>query len=404
MNDSTPAKTAHAAQEAQARAPGLSKDRLRNWFKALKPAAVTVDSRERWRAACGAALGLLLTAFISRWLMDWSPYPLALVAPLGASALLVFAVPASPMAQPWAVVAGNFVSALVGVACARAIDNPLIAGPVAVGLAIVAMFALRCLHPPGGAMALTAVLSHATSFPFAVFPAFTESLLLVLAGMAYNTATGRRYPHVQAAPGSSVTDSARRFSSADIDAVLADYNQVLDVSRDDLESLLQRAEVVAYRRRLGEIRCADIMSRDLVMVQFGSSLEEAWALMRQHKVKALPVVDRVRRIVGIVSMADFLRHADMDVHDGLGQRLQSFLRATPGVSSDKPETVGQIMSRKVRVSGEDRHIVDLVPAFSEHGHHHIPIVDKDNRLVGIITQSDLVRALFHAVEPSATPL
>ena len=376
---------------------------------ALLPAPVAVNARERWRTVGGALVGLLVTAIIIRLLAGTGPYHAGLIAPLGASAVLVFAVPASPMAQPWAVVFGNFISALVGVACARALDEPLIAAPVAAALAIAAMFSLRCLHPPGGAMALTAVLGHATAFQFALFPALTGSLLLVLAGVAYNTATGRRYPHVQNAPGSVVTDRARRssgsarhFSSADFDTVLADYNQVLDVSRDDLETLFQRAEAVAYRRRLGEIRCADIMSRDLVTVQFGSSLEEAWALMRQHRIKALPVVDRVRRIVGIVTMADFLRHANLDVHAGLGQRLREFLRATGRSQSDKPETVGQIMSRMVRVASADRHVVDLVPLFSEHGHHHIPIVDKDNRLVGIITQSDVVRTLFHAVEPGST--
>jgi len=300
------------------------------------------------------------------------------------------------------VVMGHFVSALVGVACARLIDNPLIAAPVAGGLAIAAMFALRCLHPPGGAMALTAVLTHSTAWSFAVFPAFTQALLLVLAGVAYNNLTGRRYPLWQAAPASSVTDSARRFSTADIDTVLANYNQVLDVSRGDLQALLQQTEAVAYRRRLGELRCVDVMSRNLVMVQFGSSLEEAWALMRQHSIKALPVVDRVRRIAGIVTVADFLRHSNMELHAGLGQRLREFVRPSGRSSSDKPETVGQIMTRRVRVAGTDRHVVDLVPLFSEYGHHHIPIVDGENRLVGIITQSDLVRALFHAVEPSAT--
>ncbi len=381
--------------------PAQAVNRFTHVFRALLPAPVAVNARERWRTVGGALVGLLFTAIVIRLLAGAGPYHAGLIAPLGASAVLVFALPASPMAQPWAVVGGNFISALVGVACARLLDDPLIAAPLAAALAIAAMFALRCLHPPGGAVALTAVLGHATAFQFALFPALTGSLLLVLAGVAYNTATGRRYPHVQTAAGSVVTDSARRFSSADFDTVLADYNQVLNVSRDDLENLLQQAEAVAYRRRLGEIRCADIMSRELVMVQFGSSLEEAWALMRQHRIKALPVVDRVRRIVGIVTMADFLRHANMDVHAGLGQRLREFLRATGRSQSDKPETVGQIMSRMVRVASADRHVVDLVPLFSEHGHHHIPIVDKENRLVGIITQSDVVRTLFHAVEPAS---
>ncbi|MFO1253495.1 MAG: HPP family protein [Inhella sp.] len=68
--------------------------------------------RERARAALGALLGLLATALITAWLAPASPW---LVAPLGASAVLVFAVPASPLAQPWAVLGGNGLSALLGV-------------------------------------------------------------------------------------------------------------------------------------------------------------------------------------------------------------------------------------------------------------------------------------------------
>jgi CBS domain-containing membrane protein len=191
-------------------------------------------------------------------------------------------------------------------------------------------------------------------------------------------------------------NSARRFTSTDLDQVLANYNQVLDVSRDDLAALLQRAEGLAYQRRLGDIRCADVMSRELVVVPFGSSIEEAWALMSQHHVKTLPVVDQVCRIVGIVTLTDFLHHANMDRHAGLGQRLREFLRPSGLESTSKPEVVEQIMSRRVRVARQDRALVDLRPLFSEHGHHHIPIVDSDNRLVGIMIQTDMARALFRS--------
>jgi len=62
------------------------------------------------------------------------------------------------------------------------------------------MFALRCLHPPGGAMALLVVLTHTKAFEFALFPALTNSLLLVAFGLAYNTATRKAYPHALATP------------------------------------------------------------------------------------------------------------------------------------------------------------------------------------------------------------
>ena len=178
--------------------------------------------------------------------------------------------------------------------------------------------------------------------------------------------------------------------------MLKRYNQVLDVSRDDLQALLAQTEIEAYRRRLGELRCQDVMSTKLVTVEFGDSLQAAWTLLREHHIKALPVIDKVRRVVGVVTLADFMRHADLDFHHGWVERLRAFITPSPTPYASKPETVGQIMVRQVRVASADRPLAELVPLFADTGHHHIPIIDSEKRLVGIITQSDLVAALCRA--------
>ena len=362
------------------------------WLQDLLPARLTVDAQERWRVAAGAALGILLTALLGHLFPSHAAGSIWLVAPIGASAVLVFGLPASPLAQPWAVVGGNTVSALVGIACVLAFGSSPWVAALAVGLGIATMFALRCLHPPGGASALLVVLTGVHDPLFALMPVLANSLLLVAVGMAFNNATGRRYPHGQRSAATE-TKATPAFSEADLDAVLARYNQVLDVSRDELQSLLSQTEIEAYQRRLGALRCADIMSRHLVTVQFGTSLEEAWALLREKRIKALPVIDKVQRVVGIVTLADFMRHADLDLHHGWAERLRTLIRATPGIQSDKPEVVGQIMVRQVRVASAERPLSELVPLFADTGHHHIPIIDAERRLVGIITQSDLVAAL-----------
>jgi CBS domain-containing membrane protein len=381
-------------------APSLLQ-RAQAWASRLWPAPVRVDAREKWRAVAGAAVGILVAGVISRWLAGMGGLSPWLVAPMGASAVLVFAVPASPLAQPWSVIGGNTISALVGTLCVLTIPDPALAGAVAVGLAIAAMFQLRCLHPPGGASALLVVLTHTTSFQFSAFPVLVNSLLMVAAGMLYNSFTGRPYPHSQTAHAPAPPPDRSRFTTSDLDAALAHYNQVLDVSRDDLENLLHFAESEAYRRNLGALRCRDVMAKNPVSVQFGTPLEEAWALMRDRRIKALPVTDRVGRIVGIVTVADFMRRVDAGQHEGIAARLLALVRPSGVSHTDRPEVVGQIMTRRVQVSSADRYLSELVPIFSEEGHHHIPIIDADQRLVGMITQSDLVKALYRAVQPDA---
>jgi CBS domain-containing membrane protein len=363
----------------------------RTFWLAWWPAPMAVSQHERWRATLGAGLGLLLVGLLSRAFGDGAhPW---LVAPLGASAVLVFAVPASPLARPWSVLGGNTLSALVGIGCVHLIPDPAWAGAVAVAGAIGLMFAARCLHPPGGAMALLTALSGTTAWSFAAFPALFNSALMVAAGLAYNRATRRR-PTVPLQPAEA--PAARRFTAEDLDEVIARYDQVLDISREDLEGLLHAAEGQAYRRRFGELRISDIMTRSVLTVSYGTSIEEAWTLMHRHRIKALPVVDTRARVIGIVTLADFLRQADLDLHEGWSTRLRQVLRRTRRVHTTKPEAVGQIMSRHVRVASADRPVAELVPMFAGTGHHHIPVVGENARLVGIVTQTDLVAALVHA--------
>jgi CBS domain-containing membrane protein len=154
-----------------------------------------VTWHERFRSAIGAFIGLMLVITIAMYLRELSGIDEWLMASLGASALLVFVLPGSPMAQPWAVIAGNTLSALVGVSCAILFSTPLLALPMAAALSILGMFMLRCLHPPAAAVALIAVLGGITHYRYAFFPVMVDSALLILAGAVYSNLTGKPYPN-----------------------------------------------------------------------------------------------------------------------------------------------------------------------------------------------------------------
>ncbi|MBS0495836.1 MAG: HPP family protein [Proteobacteria bacterium] len=368
-----------------------SPGRLLTWLRLFKPARVRINQRERWRMVLGLALCIAVVAVFAHRL-GMASAPPWMVASLGASAVLIIALPSSPLAQPWPVLAGSVLSYLVGVACAALVPNLSVASGLAVGLAVAAMLALRCLHPPGGGMALFAVLHPHESSLAGALPVGLNVLALVLAGIVFNHLTGRSYPHQQArAP--STRKEAGTFSSDDLDAALEHYNQVLDVSRDDLEGLLHLAGKAAFQRTLGELRCRQIMSTPVHTVLAETPLKDGWALMRKHAIKALPVVDADGAVIGIVTMADFMRLANLDVHEGMGQRLRTLILGRP----QRPQQVQGLMTSPVLQVRADQHVMDLVPLFSDAGHHHIPVVDEAQQLVGIITQSDLVKTLALAV-------
>ncbi|MFC5069349.1 HPP family protein [Flaviflagellibacter deserti] len=376
-------------------------DMLKRLFHGSPP----VSGLERFRAGIGALIGILITGLVARLAFgsfNELPY---LLPPMGASAVLLFGVPASPLAQPWSIIGGNMVSALIGVTAAQWIDDPAIAAAIAIAFAIPAMLSLRCLHPPSGAVALTAVLGgpviHAAGYHFLLWPLGANTLLIVLAALVFNNLTGRSYPHsvmpATTSPGHGTRDvppmSRIGFTSADIEAALMEYGQLLDVDRADLEAVMRSAELRAFRRRSGELRCADIMSRDVLAVSPGETLREALHMLREHHIKVLPVTDEDARVIGILTQTDLLTKTSWG-NGGpsvrFGQRLGNAARMKPAPQ----DVVSDVMTTPVRTATPNMPVADLLPLMADGGLHHLPVVNDQGRLVGIITQSDVIAALF----------
>lgn len=381
---------------------------VRQHLLRLVPDLGHVSVREQARASLGALLGIAVTGFATLLLLGPDTVVPLLVAPMGASAVLLFAVPSSPLAQPWSILGGNVSAALVGIACRQAIPEPLLAAAAAVCLAIAVMFLLRCLHPPGGAVAVTAVLAgpsaDALGFAFALVPIGLNSALLLAVALAYNRATGRRYPHLRplkapatdaaAAPGAAHAPRTRGFTLADLDAVLARQDKVVDIDRADLLAILTRAEDEAYRRRSRDLTCADVMTSDVVTISPSTTIGEAWRIIQDRQFSVLPVTTEDRRLVAMLSRENFVEA----VGRGLGRpslRPQKRLAHgfSKGFSTRMP--VEQIVTKNPPKATRDTAIAGLVPFLATARLHHIAIVDDTDRLVGLVTQTDLVLALFH---------
>ena len=219
-----------------------------------------------------------------------------------------------------------------------------------------------------------------------------NSMALVLMALLLNNLAGRRYPHRPSPAPTSTHHTSDPLPSQrvgvqaqDLDAALASFGELLDIERDDLEDIVSRANLQAQRRQWATVRCDDIMSRDVVTVSATCSVEEVWIRLSRHKVKALPVVNESQQLVGIVSLHDFF----------LSPTDRALRKIVPG------RLVSEIMTTSVMAVSPDQPIADLVPAFSDGGLHHMPVVDAERRVVGMVTQSDLVAALFHLTAVSA---
>ncbi|MCO5396918.1 HPP family protein [Ralstonia soli] len=372
---------------------------LRRWLHSFIPAPVTVRWSERVRSAVGALVGILFTGTMMKLVPGAATLIPLLVAPMGASAVLLFAVPASPLAQPWSIIGGNLVAATVGVTCAWLVKDPVMASALAVSIAIVGMFALRCVHPPSGAVALTAVIGgpavHALGYRFVLEPILIQSALLLMGALVYHAATGHRYPHAQRLPAAERAPTTGGFTRADIVAALRRQSELLDIDPEDIEAVLREMQLQAYTRTFQALTCADIMSSPVVAVTPNTSIPRALQLLRQHSFKALPVVNERQHVIGIVTRADLLGLTPRD--------LRQTLRHWFSIGTPTPPRVAHHMKTHVRTIRADAPMSELVPLFASAGHHHIPVVDAEHTLVGILTESDLVGGLYRQanIEPHA---
>lgn len=385
---------------------------MRLLLRRLVPESIPLSRREQARCAAGALIGILATGLLSRAALGSGSALPAMIAPMGASAVLLFAVPTSPLAQPWSILGGNLVAALIGVTAATYVPDAVLAASLAIGCAIALMMGLRCLHPPSGAVALTAVLGGPAirdlGYGFVLWPVAANSLLMLAIALVFNNLTGRSYPHVLAkAPADHGTKdslpSARiGITASDLDAALRDYDSYLDVGRADLAAILSRAQVRSQARHSGRTTCAEIMSRDVVAVAPEAPLLEALDLLRRHHIKALPVTDERARVLGIVTQTDIL---DKTVWERLGPRLGlgRRIRLTLMRGRAPSGSVEDIMTAPVRTARPETPIADLVLWMSDAGLHHLPVVGPEGKLLGIVSQTDLVGALLADAAGHAHP-
>lgn len=115
-----------------------------------------------------------------------------LIAPFGASCVLLFATPHVPFSQPANVIGGHVMAAGIGLGSFALLPSGIVATGFAVGLSVAAMAAFRLVHPPAGATALLAATAKGWGFLF--FPVLTGSVALVVLAVFYHRLSGTIYP------------------------------------------------------------------------------------------------------------------------------------------------------------------------------------------------------------------
>ncbi|RBP78230.1 HPP family protein [Marinomonas rhizomae] len=207
---------------------------------------------ERFLSGMTACLALVSVYYLSSLFLSLSD-SLLVVASIGASAVLLFAIPHGALSQPWPFIVGHLISAFIGISFYQEFGTSFVTGAMAVGVSIISMHYLRCLHPPGGSTALSCVIGgssiHAMGYEFLLYPLLINLLaMLVLAFILNNCFSWRRYPVSLNVSLNQEPHEQQSLEMEDLYHVLEQEDIFIDVSAEELMNIYNTARDKAKTR------------------------------------------------------------------------------------------------------------------------------------------------------------
>ena len=192
-------------------------------------------------------------------------------------------------------------------------------------------------------------------------------------------------------PADTITEQFT-MSDEDIYAAMKEIPGYLDITVADFKELYAHSYRYALNRLINSVRSGDIMSRNVVTVGLATPLHEVADRMASAGVSGLPVLDEAGRVAGIISERDFLKH--------MGAARASFMSIVAACLRGKgcaalgirKGTAGDIMSSPVISVRETATLGEVAAILSRRGINRVPVLGQGDKLLGILTRSDLVQA------------
>ncbi|BBP46935.1 hypothetical protein THMIRHAS_23080 [Thiosulfatimonas sediminis] len=237
---------------------------LNRLYQIAAPTHINNSLSEKLYSALGGFIGIFAVAIISH---HWAPAESIwlITASMGASAVLLFAAPHGPMSQPWPLLGGHLISALIGILFALyalPLLDPLLVMGLSVSLSIFAMYALGCLHPPGGATALTVILGAISApssigFDFLLFPVLLNVLVILMIAVFFHSLSQKKYPVYFASEQSPIALQHTGLSHEEFLSALSKIDSFVDINEQELRRILELTQIGLSNQALSAANIAN---------------------------------------------------------------------------------------------------------------------------------------------------
>ncbi len=186
------------------------------------------------------------------------------------------------------------------------------------------------------------------------------------------------------------------ISERDIIEAMKTLQGYVDITPGDFKQIYQIAHTMVIDRLLNTVTAVDLMTKTVFQVEQTISLIQAASILAENQVSGAPVVDGEKKIVGIVSEKDFLKEMGFDSNPSFMQIATHCLHdKSCMIGNLRGRTIADIMMTPPIVGAPGMTVGDISTIFTKQKINRLPIIDKDGRIVGIVTRTDLAHA-YHA--------
>jgi CBS-domain-containing membrane protein len=182
------------------------------------------------------------------------------------------------------------------------------------------------------------------------------------------------------------------LESEDIRAALEELHQYMDITEDDLKKIYAIALKHAKERLTLKVPVKDLMTGDVIYINKDTDIHEAARVLSENRISGLPVVDEEKHVIGIVTEADILNSTGMKKNHTFKDILKH-LFGEPYPKSRNGSNVKDMMTSQVITTTPETDIKEVARILDENRIKRLPVVDENNKLIGIISRANIVKYL-----------
>ncbi len=183
------------------------------------------------------------------------------------------------------------------------------------------------------------------------------------------------------------------ISEEDILLAMQDIQGYLDISPGDFKEVYEVAYRHAMTRLLQGRKAADIMSHHVHCVELSMNMQQAAGFLAGKNISGAPVIDGGGKVVGVVSEKDFLARLGVGKTASFMQIIAQWLGNKGSLATElQNHSIAEIMSAPAITAGPEISVAAISSLFIDRRINRLPIVDGDDRLLGIVTRTDLVNS------------